>query len=1027
MDLKSFGARLQTLRKQAGMSQERLVTTLDELARRGPRDDYRVIDATLLSRWETARSQAGRQWKPTRPYVLYLIRLFRDHLSIETAQRWVADAGFQITPSDLQALLGVGIGSSNVADIRPPAHNLPSPLTSFINHDREVSTLIDLLMGINPSTRLVTILGEGGVGKTRLALAAAHIIAQRELLADGVWLVPLAGIDAVSTSDPLAHTRPNTVISALAQSLSFKFSADADPAAQIARFLRKKALLIILDNCEHLVDEVAAVVNLLQHAPQVRLWATSRVLLNCQAEHILPLAGLPLPPVLSPVQSNSSVDGDGLMKVPSMQLFIERAQQHNRTVPQFDAQMMGDVARLCRLVAGSPLALELAANWVGHISVAEMVATLQQHDLSLLATNQRDVPLGHRSMTAVFETSWQLLSPAHQFTLAKLSVFHGIFSREAALAIAGAKIQDLIALVNQSLLGAIQPQGVGSAHYIMHELLREFVALKLTDLEAKVPKGERAARRHSAYYLRLVSERQHEFYGTNASVAIAAVDATLDNVRAAWQWAVDAFEVELITPAWLALRHFFHVRNLYQEGEATFREAALAIQGRQPSSSSSSITTSPSESLVADFLSSQAFFLNQLQRNDQSIEIAKLALTHLPKTGLHSGAVRASLEWGIALSLQGKHDEAIAMLAEAVAQAHALQMPIAEARGLHAMYRNHLAKGDFQQTRAVLETSVALYHESGYTLAEGFVRDASGHVALRQGLLSQALQRYQESLNIYEKAKDQARAVQTQSHLGNIAMLMGDLGQAYAYLRKAHTQQADDPDQRRVASTLERFSQLLGRLGDNAHAFEYAQQALMIGRQINSQTSVADALCVLARLLQQSNKVASALAHYQEALAVVQSSGARSYAGTIWLGIGEALIELNRLEEAQVALETALTLQRDVRQGVPDLLILSALAQVLYAKRKATEAIAFVNDILAAIDKRDYEYAANVPAILWRCYVILQAVGDDRATTVLRFAHQLVQMQAAGIDDEALAQSFLTQVKVNRDIALAHGDLSDPP
>ena len=1005
MDLKAFGERLHALRKQAGLSQERLVEALDELARYGPADDYRVVDATLLSRWENARSHAGRHWKPTRPYLLHLIHLFSDQLTAESAQNWAGEAGYQITQADLH-----GLGASTVdgtdkagADTRSIQHNfqhnLPTPLTSFVGREQEVTTLIELLS--DASARLVTIVGEGGVGKTRLALAAAHVVADRGLSPDGVWFVPLAGVAAHST----AGAGPNPVISALAQSLSFKFGVRDDPATQLARFLRIKSQLIVLDNCEHLIEEAVAVIDLLQHAPNVRVWATSRVSLNCQAEYVLSLSGLTTPLTLDDAQK----DGTRLARVASMQLFIERASQRNRAVSNFDARALDDVARLCRLVEGSPLALELAANWVGHISIAEVVDTLRRHDLSLLTTDQRDVPARHRSMAAVFEASWQLLSPAHQLALARLSVFRGAFSREAALAVAGAGIADLAALVNQSLLGAIQSQTSGSTRYSVHELLREFAAAKLATLEAALPAQEHTAHRHAWFYLHLLSERQDMFYSDASPIAVAEIDATLDNVRAAWQWAVMQGELELIAEAWLALRHFYHVRGLYQEGEATFREAATHIQSLHAS-----------DPLTADLRTAQAFFLNQLQRYDHSLAVAKSVLADLPWQVASPAAARAKMEWGISLSLQGKHDEAIAMLIEMVKQAHALQMHAAEARGLHAMYRNFQAMGDFAQAHAVLEQSAALYRRVGYTLAEGFVREALGHVALRQELLSQARQHYQDALDIYERVEDRTRAIESRKHLGVIAMFMGEFGKAYTYFLNAYTHHADDRDPRLTANTLEFFGRLMGQLGGYERAFEYVHRALALNRQIGNQASAIETLCILGRLHLQNGDATSALASYQDALAAIEASGAHAYASAAWLGIGEVLTELQRLEEAQVALDTALRLQHEMRQTQTIPMTLIALARVAHAQGQRTQALASVAGVLSAVNQHDYEYAADLPSILWTCYQVLQANGNDRALPTLQSAYQLVQAQAASIEDDTLRQSFLSRVKVNREIAEAY-------
>lgn len=983
--------------------------------RAGPPDDYRVVDGTLVSRWERARPGDTRLWKPTRPYLLHLVRIFAAQLTAESARQWADDAGYQLTPADFD---GVGIfqpavteASASALEPEParPKHNLPAPLTSFIGREREVATLLNLLS--DPSARLVTIVGEGGAGKTRLALAAAQAVidGSSPALADGVWFVPLAGVETQQESP----SNKSLLVAAVAKSLSVAFhGAEIDPATQLIGSLRSKSQLLILDNFEHLVEQATFVTDLLENSPGIRVWVTSRLPLNCQAEHVLALSGLPTPAT----QDYAKLDGANsveLMDVPSVKLFIERARRRNRDAAEFDPAALRDVARLCRLVDGSPLALELAANWVGHLSMSDVVDTLQRHDLSLLSTDQRDVPARHRNMGAVFEASWQLLSPERQRTLARLSVFRGGFTREAAMAVAETNIADLAGLVKRSLLSATtHPAPAGSTSYVMHELLRQFADAKLAQIEDRSPTQEQTAHRHADFYLRLLGRRGHMLYGSKETSAVAEISAAIDNIRAAWHWALTHGAAELLSLSWVGLRNFYHVRGLYHEAEDTFREATVRLESDQPNGD-----------LAVDLQTAHAFFLNQQHQYDQATAFAQAILARIGDQPARPAAVRARLEWGIALSLQSHHDDAIALLTEAAAGARAQQLGAVEARALHAMYRNLQAQGNFAQANDALERAANLYRRAGYMLAEGFVRDAMGHVAMRQGWLATARRHYEEALRMYDEVGDEvgdeARAVMTRKYLGDIDAATGQFNHALGHFQNALVH-GEEHDPRNHANTLDHYGRLLGRLGQYGQATQYAEAALALNRHIGYHFGIIVALCTLGWVQGQRGDAHSALASYREAAALIDASGARTFANVADLGVGDALADLGRMDEAREWFQQALIIQRELgqRHAVP--VTLSALARVALAQGRLVEASALVDEILSVIEAHGYEHASDKPAMYWACYQVLRATGDDdRAAHALQAAHELVQAQASNIADEALRQSFLTQVKVNREILAA--------
>jgi predicted ATPase/DNA-binding SARP family transcriptional activator len=351
-------------------------------------------------------------------------------------------------------------------------HNLPLNLTPFIDRKHERSTLAGFLEG--QSMRLLTIVGPGGIGKTRLALAAAADQLPKPNFPDGIYFVSLTSL-----------SEPDAVFPAIAEATGYPFQTDQrSPRQQISDYLSRKSMLLLLDNFEQFLladqpDGTKLVADLLQRAPQLKILITSREPLNLYEEQRFSLHGLP---VTSDRTGNSGTD------YAAADLFLQTARRRrpNFELAAADGSYLADI---CNLVEGMPLALELAASWIEMFSLREIAAEIRKN-LDFLETNLRNVPARHRSMQAVFDTTWQSLSEMEQEIYARLSVFRGGFAPEAAEAVAGAPLKMLVGLVNKSLLRFNPKQ----ARYENHELLRQYAADKLGE------NAEETRLRHAAYY-----------------------------------------------------------------------------------------------------------------------------------------------------------------------------------------------------------------------------------------------------------------------------------------------------------------------------------------------------------------------------------------------------------------------------------------------------------------------------------------------------------------------------------------------
>lgn len=395
---------------------------------------------------------------------------------------------------------------------------LPSIPTPFVGRTTELDQLQALIA--NPANQLITIVGPGGAGKTRLALEVAHRqagIAESGSPAhfpDGIFFIPLAALESADELWP-----------ALYQAFGFQPSSQDEAGRssrqQLTAFLDGKKLLLVLDNFEQLLDGAKYLSDLTQGASGIQVLVTSRERLSLKRERLFALDGMRYPQ-----RTAEQVSVADLEPYSALQLFIQSAQRVDHTF-QLDSENLPTVARICRLVNGLPLGIELAATWVDSISLAEIAGEIEGN-LGFLEIDTQDIDVRHRSMAAVFDASWRRLSPDLQSLLAQLTVFRGGFNRQAAEAVAQATLLQLNTLIKKSLLQFDRR----TKRYEMHRLLRQYGASKL----ATDPAAEDAARdRHSNYFCHLLETWGHDLKGQHQLETITIFDLEITNARAAWE------------------------------------------------------------------------------------------------------------------------------------------------------------------------------------------------------------------------------------------------------------------------------------------------------------------------------------------------------------------------------------------------------------------------------------------------------------------------------------------------------------
>ena len=427
-----------------------------------------------------------------------------------------------------------------------PIDHLPPTGTAFIGRAAELAAVSALLD--SPDVRLLTILGPGGMGKTRLAIAVADVQRTRQprRFGDGVVFVDLAPVTA---SDFIVFA----VAGALGAELAERRGDNRSPVEKLLDFLRPRRLLLILDNFEHLLaaGSTALLLDVLRAAPGLKIMVTSRLRLNLREEHLYPLSG-----IAYTSEPDQSAETESPVS-PAAELFLISAR---RLRPDFSLRP-GEapiLASICQQIEGMPLALELAASWVDSLSLGGIADELSS-GIDFLASDLADMPERHRSIRSTLEGSWRLLEPAEQQAFMHLSSFRGGFTRAAAVQVANAELATLARLISKSLL-AFDPT---SGRYRVHEVLRQHGQEKLEQSDALAE----TRRRHLEYFVALAEEATSKLFGPEQITWLDALDAERDNIRAALEWSVvqpdlagDAAELVI------ALSWYWRIRSHVQEG-----------------------------------------------------------------------------------------------------------------------------------------------------------------------------------------------------------------------------------------------------------------------------------------------------------------------------------------------------------------------------------------------------------------------------------------------------------------------------
>lgn len=792
---------------------------------------------------------------------------------------------------------------------RPAFNNLPAPSTSFIGRETELAIIRHYLE--NPACRLITIVGLGGIGKTRLALRAA---AAMHRFTHGVCFIPLA-----STHSPPA------IISTMADALNFAYHNRSDLKTQLFNFLGPKNMLLIMDNFDHLIDGAELLVELLEQAPQLKIMVTSRERLGLPAEWILDLQGLSYP---------GHDQSRNLENYSAIQLFLHRARQVRA---DFWLTFLDKpaVARICQLVEGLPLAIELAAAWTRTFSCQDIALEIEKNYIFLTASLP-NIAKRHQSLRAVFEHSWQFLSEAEQQALRRLSIFRKGFSRGSAEQVAGASPVLLSALVDKSLL-----RWTSTERYEMHELLRQYSAEKL----AETPREkEKVQDRHCQYFAAFLRDQEIQFKKGEQQTAVARIGAEIDNIRIGWQWAVSHLWTKEIEQYLEGLFLFYNIRSRFHEGETLFREASLVV--RRAAEAPHRDSNKEIGKQLGQILARQGLLAASLGKYEEARVIMQESLALLDEPDIRLQIPQTLNYLGATALMLGEHLTAKRLCQESLMIAKAAADWWKEGTALEYLSLIAMSLGEYLEAQELAQQSLTIFRRFDYRSGIACALNMLGITARVRGEYTEAKQLCQESLQIAREIDDRWQEALALEYLAKIALSLGEYAEAKALAQESLDIFKNFGYNSGTLIALNLLGKVKRRLGQYAEAQQLHEQVLQNCQELNYRPGIAFASYQLGYLAYLQGNYPEAKRQLNQGLEISEKLAYQWGIARSLNILGRVAGELGNYQTAQQYFRQALKMAQTF-QAIPLMLdILTGLATNLIKKNHLAQAIEILTFIL---------------------------------------------------------------------------------
>jgi predicted ATPase len=690
--------------------------------------------------------------------------------------------------------------------------------------------------------------------------------------------------------------------------------------------------------------------DVLETAPEVKILSTSRARLNIQGEHLFHLGGMDYPDWETP---------EDALHYSAVKLFLQSAR---RVRPGFELATadLQSVARICRLVQGMPLGILLAAGWSEMLAPSEIAAEVSQN-LDFLETDLHDVPERQRSMRAVFDHSWNLLTEREQEVFQGLSVFRGGFTRQAAQQVTDASLRELRSLVDKSLL-LREPGG----RYQIHELLRQYAEEKLN----QGPGANEAARdRHCAYYAATLQGLMADLKSPRQMATMAKVDVEIDNVRAAWKWAVERGQVEQVDRALEPIAFYYEQRSYFYEGEAAFRLAADRLACREWE-----ISESLGEELGdrvrvwATLLAWQGWCARSMGHTEPASQLLRHSLGLLER--LQAANQDTRQERAFVLSRLGEHvswnlhdrEEGRRLLRQSLALYEAVgdRWEMGCVLGYSGFFAEGL--GAYGEARKLCEESLALRKVVGDYGGTVWMLAMLGIVGIHQGQLEEAGRRVREGFAFLEGVGGRDQFMDGLWFLGWASLWLGRFDEACLAAEESLAFHEERRYRQRADSSMVLLSHARVHLGQYEQARAQAQTGLADDREVRFQAAAGWLLLALGQVALAERAYPQARRLLQESVVDHRTGGARHDVGVALVSLGLAARGLGQLPQARQHLYEALHLATELGSCVPLMHGLPAAALLLADEgqnERAVEVYALASRYPCVANSQWYEDVAG--------------------------------------------------------------------
>ncbi|MBX3061425.1 MAG: tetratricopeptide repeat protein [Anaerolineae bacterium] len=698
--------------------------------------------------------------------------------------------------------------------------NLPLPSTSFIGRDTELTKILQRIT--DSECHLLTVVGAGGIGKTRLALEAAR---RSNGLFEGIHFVPLTSVDA-----------PELLGVIIADVLNFSTVNVEDFSAQLINYLSDKRLLLILDNMENIVAGATLLSQIVARAPDVKLLVTSRVRLNLQGEWVFDLKGL-------------SVDKENQSAI---QLFVQRAQMAQADFAVSDVQI-STIARICQLVDGMPLGIELAAAWVQMLSCGEIADSIA-NNLTFLTAKTRDLPERHQSLRAVFESSWNLLSTEEQHVFRSLAVFRGGFQADVALEICGAALPLLLTFTNKSMLHR-NAQG----RYEVHELLRQFALEKLH----QAGEAESIFNLHLQYFVDLVETAELLLRGGQQILWLERLEAENDNLRSALDWSLTNHKADLGLRLAGSLWFFWHIRHYASEGLAWLEKLLAAAPD------AASLIRTKALFAAGWLAQSNRDLFRAAVLSQESLQLARQIANK------HSIAYPLStLAW--LTYFQGQYEQASTLGEESLALFREAKDRWGIVHTLNILGYIAESQADYARAELFQREGMVIARNAGDNDSLAWSMYLLGRVMAERGQYHQAIELCNQALEIYREVRNNWGIAIVLYTLGFSSLSIGNFSQAALLCEESIKLLRELSDFWAIGGPLSCLGLVAYRQGDLMLAHALSQESLIYFRQFGDKRGMAFALNTLGIVANHQGNFETARTFLQESLSLRRDAGIRS-------------------------------------------------------------------------------------------------------------------------------------------------------